>query len=621
MHPRIRTQAYLVGLLPLAFLLVLFALAILIEQGSSRGGAIEQTTQAILTQELSAEALINDAGRAAIAPGKTRVSTRPAVLKMNREMQSTLHELETLVSDQRGMTARVQNLASLMRSGLQVIDRYATLLDAGQRTKARAFAASAQVQKLGQSLAAAQIDFKNAERAQELAGLKNLRTEIVRYETALIVVCILSILIAIAVSTWFGFGIADRLRRLAENAERMGGGLPAKPLEGRDEFADLDKVYQAMATRIAREHHIATTLQRVLLPERLPRIEGVRIDSVYAPAANEEGVGGDWYDVFALSERLLCITVGDVAGHGLRAATLMAGARLAMRAAARINASPATILQNVNRVICADEPDTVVTAFVGVLDLAEGSLRYAVAGHPPPLLISPDGETSFLDARGFMLGADVRASYEEHNVPIREGWAIVLYTDGVIEAERDYLRGQRDLEAAARAEYFEPSDNIAEAIQRRVMGDTRPRDDAALLFVGVTKLGAAARSSKRSWALDAREESSSRRVKRALMWHLGELVAPQSDLSAVELILGELIGNVARHTPGPAEVSIEVGDGHATLHVSDRGKPFQPTNGTADLMAESGRGLFLVRMMANDFRIENNSTGNTVTAVLPVAMA
>ncbi|HET7813598.1 MAG TPA: SpoIIE family protein phosphatase [Candidatus Baltobacteraceae bacterium] len=621
MHPRIRTQAYLVGALPLAFLLLLFVLAILIEQGSARGGAIEQATQAILSADYKVEGLITEAGRAATLPGKVPLSRRPAVVRMNREMEPALKQLEVLTAGQPTMQTRVKALAVMSRGGVDVIDRYAALVDTGKTAQARTYATSPGVQRLGQKLTAAQVDFKNSERTLELSGLMSLRDWIVVYERALIVICVLAILITLFFSGRFGIGIARRVRMLAENAERLGNGEPAKPLEGVDEFADLDKVYQAMMMRIAREHHVASTLQRVLLPDRLPRIEGVRIDSVYTPAASEEGVGGDWYDVFALSDRLLCISVGDVAGHGLRAATLMAGARLAMRAAARIDPSPANVLQNVNRVLCADEPDTVVTAFIGLLDLTEGSLRYAVAGHPPPLLISPDGDTSFLEARGFMLGADVRAAYEEHKVPITEGWALVMYTDGVIEAERDYLRGQRDLEVAARAEYFEPSDNIAEAIQRRVMRDTRPRDDAALLFVGVTKLGATARSTKRTWALDAREESSSRRVKRALLWHLGELVEPQSDLSAVELILGELIGNVARHTPGPAEVSIEIDRGHATLQIMDRGKPFQPTNGTADLMAESGRGLFLVRMMANDFRIEHTTTGNTVTAVLPVAMA
>ncbi|MFN2448855.1 MAG: SpoIIE family protein phosphatase [Candidatus Baltobacteraceae bacterium] len=623
MHPRVRTQAYLVSALPLLFLLGVFGLALLVQQTSLRGSEYEQRSQTIVARDDRVHELLNQASRAAVSyAGSNDLKKIAALEDAHRAMPAALDQLQSAAGAEPGMTARVRRLRGLVAGGFEVLERYTRALRSGHPQTARAISNARATRALSVQLAAAQSDFTSAQRSFELSQIGALRAGILRYEYALIFTCVAGILLTLMVSGRFGIGIAERLQRLAENAERAALGQTVVPLGGNDEFADLDKVYQAMTARIAREHHIASTLQRVLLPQTLPKMEGVRIDSAYTPAAEDAEVGGDWYDVFAISDRTLCISVGDVAGHGLRAAALMAGARLAVRAAARIDPSPAAVLANLNRVLCADEPETVVTAFVATFDVATGALTYGMAGHPPPLTISPDGETAFLEGRGFMLGADVRASFDEYSTELREGWALVVYTDGVIEINRDYFDGQARLTQASRAEFFEPSDNIAEAIQNRVLRNARPHDDAALLFIGVTKLGALSTApAGRVWTLDAREESSSRRVKRALLWHLGELVAPQSDLSAVELILGELIGNVARHTPGPAEVALDYDNGQAILRVSDSGGPFEFSNSGADLLSESGRGLFLVRTMSNGFKIEHDGTGNRVSAVLPVSLA
>lgn len=617
MHPRIRTQAYLVSALPLIFLLLVFALAILIQQTSEQSERLEQRAQRILSQENAIESLIADASRGAVKKGTPDI--RPIDVLDRRLGAEQAARLSLAL--QEGHLARIaQQLSPLERDAVGVIRQYAQFMARNEPERGKALAESAAVTRLGSRLNALQAGFKSAVRTLELSDLASRRLQTAKYEWALIVCCAAGILLTLMVSGRFGLGIAERLQRLAQNAEHAAAGEQVEPLEGRDEFSDLDKVYRAMMLRIAREHAVASTLQRVLLPERLPKVDGIRIDSIYSPAAAKEGVGGDWYDVFALDDRTLCISIGDVAGHGVRAAALMAGARLAIRAAARIDATPANILKNANHVVSADEPDTVVTAFVATLDLNDGTLRYASAGHPPPLLLSPTGDVSFLEARGFMLGADPRATYEEHDTPIKEGWALVLYTDGIIEARRDYFRGQDDLVAAARAEFSEPGENIAEKILHRVTSGVQMRDDAAVLFLGVTKLGVAT-ASRRSWRIDAREEASSRRVKRALLWQLGEIAEAPCDFSAVELIYGELIGNVARHTPGPAEVSLDLSDGCATLRVADRGTAFTPSHNGADLLSESGRGLFLVRMMAKELHVEHAAGGNVVTAVLPIALA
>lgn len=239
-----------------------------------------------------------------------------------------------------------------------------------------------------------------------------------------------------------------------------------------------------------------------------------------------------------------------------------------------------------------------------------------------PVRVHPGGKTDFLSGEGLVLGIDPRTQYDRYEDRIEEGSGLVFYTDGIIEVERDYFQGLSNFVDAVRAEHRRPSENIAEAIQRRVLARKQPIDDCALLFVGVTALGsAAAAPQQRTWNIDAREESATRRLKRALLWHLGEVATPESDLCAVELILGELVGNVARHAPGEAKITLVYEDGYATLHVYDTGKPFQPSfNGTPDLFAESGRGLFLVRAVSRDIKIERTESGNRVSVVLPVSL-
>jgi anti-sigma regulatory factor (Ser/Thr protein kinase) len=272
-------------------------------------------------------------------------------------------------------------------------------------------------------------------------------------------------------------------------------------------------------------------------------------------------------------------------------------------------------------VLCADEPNVVVTAFVGILDLTDGALTYAVAGHPAPIHVRPGGTLEFLHGDGLVLGVDARTRFEQHLYRVHEGSGLVFYTDGIVEVQRDYFKGLDAFTEAVRTESRGASENIAEAIQRRVLARTQPRDDCALLFLGVTSLGSApVEQQQRTWTIDAREESAARRLKRALLWHLGEVASDDSDFSAVELILSELVGNVARHAPGDAEVTLIYNDGSAILHVSDSGAPFQPRNGMPDLYAEGGRGLFLVRSVSRDMKVERIRNGNRVSVVLPVSL-
>jgi serine phosphatase RsbU (regulator of sigma subunit)/anti-sigma regulatory factor (Ser/Thr protein kinase) len=439
----------------------------------------------------------------------------------------------------------------------------------------------------------------------------------------LIGICLLGIVVTVLLAVRFGVDIAGRVTQLAENARRLAVGEEARHIGGNDEIAELDLVYREMMRRTKREHDMVTILQRALLPERLPVVAGVRLDACYVPAYSGADVGGDWYDVFSISDRLLGVSVGDVAGHGLRAATIMGQARQALRTASYVDDDPATTLEHVNRLFCRSERSVLLTAFFATLDMSDGAMRYALAGHPPPMMVRTGGEVESLPGRGLMLGIESQAIFETHDLMLDEGSAIVLFTDGLVEISRNYLAGREELRQAIEAEYRDASRNIAQAIVKRVVAGRSARDDIALLFLGVTALGAATFPRQRMhWTIDARSERSTRRIKRALLWQLGEMTGEDADLPAAELIVNELLGNVARHTPGPAEVDLEWNSEIAIVRVCDRGRPFTLPNGGGriQLLAEDGRGLFLARSMALDLTVEWTGEGNCVSATLPLKL-
>jgi len=216
-----------------------------------------------------------------------------------------------------------------------------------------------------------------------------------------------------------------------------------------------------------------------------------------------------------------------------------------------------------------------------------------------------------------MLGIDPHAKFQPFETKLEPGSGLLLYTDGIVENERDYIRGTELLLQAFRTEYQCVSENAAQAIQERVLSGRSPADDAAIMFIGVTQLAQPGAPRQYQWQFDARDEHSSRRIKRAVLWHLGKDGPGLSDLSAAEIVVGELISNVARHTPGHAEMALEMQNGTATVQVCDRGDPFVLTRTVPDLFSESGRGLILIRALARDVSIERTEGGNCVRAILP----
>ncbi|MFC7184920.1 SpoIIE family protein phosphatase [Kitasatospora paranensis] len=185
--------------------------------------------------------------------------------------------------------------------------------------------------------------------------------------------------------------------------------------------------------RTEAEHRAVEALQSALTSAPAgPLPTGLESAVRYLAAEREGRVGGDWYDVLPLPDGTVLVVAGDVSGHGLAAAARMAGLRYALRGLAYTGAEPGDLLGRLNRMLCHQHADHTATAVCGRLDPATGVLRWARAGHLPPLL-SREGTARLLDPpEGLLLGAVPRAGYATAELRLHPGDVLLLYTDGLV---------------------------------------------------------------------------------------------------------------------------------------------------------------------------------------------
>ena len=230
------------------------------------------------------------------------------------------------------------------------------------------------------------------------------------------------------------------------------------------------------------ERRLAASLQRSLLPQELIQIPGIDVAARYLPAAHGASLGGDWYDAFPLGGGRMGLAVGDVVGRGVAAAALMAQLRTALRAYAFEGHEPAVVMDRVNGLLTFLRPETMTTAAYLELDPEKETLVVVGAGHPPPLVIAPDGAASYLDApSGVALGVSRGSRFVQTEHPLPAGATIVLYTDGVIEVRGESLDVglERMRQLAGRG--HESIDALCDAVITELVADGRPADDVALL--------------------------------------------------------------------------------------------------------------------------------------------
>lgn len=260
-----------------------------------------------------------------------------------------------------------------------------------------------------------------------------------------------------------GAGLTERLVRRRIMAETLAGAN--------------QELYQ-------QQRNVSETLQRALLPKRMPEITGFDFASRYVPATQGTEVGGDWYSVVLIDDRRFTVVVGDVSGHGIAAAGSMASLRYTIRTLAGLGFAPDEILERTSKELEQDSEDQLATAVVGLVDSDARQISLASAGHLPPLLIT-NGTAAFLPvAPGVPLGTPGPRP-RVITVDFEPGSTLVAFTDGLIERRGEALgTGLDRLAAAARQAPTEPEDLITHLVTALAYGNQE--DDIALLAIRFT---------------------------------------------------------------------------------------------------------------------------------------
>jgi PAS domain S-box-containing protein len=357
-----------------------------------------------------------------------------------------------------------------------------------------------------------------------------------------------------------------------------------------------------------REHRIAETLQRSLLPDRLPQVPGLDVAVEYLPAAAEAEVGGDWYDVIPIDSARVGIVMGDVAGKGLAAASLVGRLRSAIRAYALEGHDPPTVVERLNRVMWAEIEDTeMATLIYAVLDPAEGRISWVNAGHLPPLLLDAQGESRFLEGpRAVPLGVMPYVSYEAGERDLPPGASLVLYTDGLVERPGESIDDglERLREAAVAA--GDGVERLCRDILRGLVPGGASADDVALLALHIPML---TERFALELACDPSRLAPMRSLLRRWLRHAG---GSPDEVMEILTATGEAAANAIEHGRTGSDPALEVVGtaraGEIEISISDHGRWRE--GGSSD--GDRGRGLVLMRALMDSVDVTPSPGGTTV---------
>jgi anti-sigma regulatory factor (Ser/Thr protein kinase) len=356
------------------------------------------------------------------------------------------------------------------------------------------------------------------------------------------------------------------------------------------------------AEQFATQSRVSKRLQRAMLPPRLVNADGLVIDAAYRPASSEDVVGGDWYDAFEVGDGKICISIGDVVGHGLEAAVSMAEIRGAIRGTATTTDSPAVLLRCVDELI-SSQGAAMATAIVGFYEPTSGILRYASAGHPAPALRAPTGSVAFLPASGLLLGLGLAAP-EDVTITLTPGSTLFLYTDGLLG--RDVVRGEEALRRAI--EQLRVDELQAQALCVALFeGRRRINDDCATL--SIHRVASDDDPSHLAYSSIPQCASLAREAAR----HFSARLTPNDDRQyEVVSAVGEAVANAIEHGKSGAAhtfaLSLRIEGTSFIVEISSPGhwRPFEPN-------IERGRGLQIMRAYADNLEVYSSQDDTRVT--------
>ncbi|MEU5304872.1 SpoIIE family protein phosphatase [Streptomyces noursei] len=377
------------------------------------------------------------------------------------------------------------------------------------------------------------------------------------------------------------------------------------------------------ARRYTREHTMAVTLQRSLLPRALPDQNAVEAAFRYLPAqagiGGLGGVGGDWFDIIPLPGTRVALVVGDVVGHGLHAAATMGRLRTAVHNFANLDVPPDELLWHLDELVTRIDQDegaegtgngpkapvTGATCLYAIYDPVTGACTMARAGHVQPLLLRPDGGAEFVEVPGgppLGLGG---MPFDTCRLELPEGSRLVLYTDGLVEDRaRDIDEGMALLRRTLGGHPGRTPEDTCEAALDALLPD-HPVDDIALLVARTRRLAAAQIA---DWEVPADPSAVAQvraaAVRKLIEWGLAD------EAFTTELILSELVTNAIRYASGPIHVRL-IRDSSLICEVADHSST-SPHLRHAATTDEGGRGLFLIAQLAERWGTRYTGDGKVI---------
>jgi serine phosphatase RsbU (regulator of sigma subunit)/anti-sigma regulatory factor (Ser/Thr protein kinase) len=356
------------------------------------------------------------------------------------------------------------------------------------------------------------------------------------------------------------------------------------------------------------EREIAETLRRTLVPQRMVSVPGAGLSARYVPATSDVRVGGDWHDLLALRDGLIGIVIGDVAGHGIQAAAVMAQVRMAVRAYAVQDPSPASVVRSLHALVAELAAPTMVTLTYAILDPVSRRLSLTSAGHPPGVLIGPEGSRLLEGAHTPPLGVTLDLVTREEHHDLEPGMTLLLYTDGLIERRGESLAvGLARLLAEVDDAGEEDLETLADRVLAGLVDPHHLEDDVALVLLR-TPLRAAD-----SFEMTLPAEARNLRIVRtALRAWMREVGVSDTVIDDIIVACGEACANVVQHAyaeapgPGPMQVETRVVDGSVELVVRDQGR-WRPSSNR-----DGGWGRWLVQAVVESVDVERSTTGTTV---------
>jgi GAF domain-containing protein/anti-sigma regulatory factor (Ser/Thr protein kinase) len=367
------------------------------------------------------------------------------------------------------------------------------------------------------------------------------------------------------------------------------------------------------ARRYEGERVVAETLQRSVLPETVPSMEGVRVAALYLPGSTAVDVGGDWFDTLTLADGRLGFVVGDVVGKGVQAAATMAQLRNGMRALTLDALTPAETVTKLNLLLENYIDVPFATLAYLALDPETHQVTMTSAGHPPPLIVSPDGETWFLEGDGGLpLGVTTEVSYTEHTAQLAPGTIVVLYTDGLVERRGHSIdEGLTRLAEAASEAPREP-DAFVDAVIAELLGGQALQDDVALLAVVLDP--ALLAPLELTFPADS---DSLPQLRRELERWLESAAVPEVDARDILLATWEAGANAIEHSGAGDHSVVRVdaalsGD-RVRIGVVDLGRWKEP-----EVRDDRGLGLRLIEALMTNVDVQRTPGGTRVVMERPL---